>query len=86
MLFYSTILKRERYMPKNNAVTKEDLRNEINTAVANAVAELTKLIIRTTSATEAKLTAEMDRRFTESLKRPVTVLEKEVFASSANDT
>jgi len=68
-------------MAENNIVTREDLQNTKNelltavdnsiaSAVTNAVVQLTVLIKETVqesaTATEAKFTAEMDRRFTES--------------------
>jgi hypothetical protein len=48
-------------MAENKAVTKEDLKHALNEVVAH----LTGLIKETAAATEAKLTAEMDRRFGE---------------------
>jgi len=42
-------------MSENNLITKKDLQN--------AVAELTKLIQETATATEAKILTEVDRRF-----------------------
>ncbi len=53
-------------MADNNAVTKEDLQSlqeELQNALGNVVAQLTKLVQETAAATEAKLTAEIDRRF-----------------------
>jgi hypothetical protein len=50
-------------MPENNAITKEDLQ----LAISKAIAELTNVIKVTVeeraAVTEAKLTAEMDKRF-----------------------
>jgi hypothetical protein len=48
-------------MVENNFVTKEDLKN----AIENAVAELTKFIKETAVATEAKILAEVNLRFGE---------------------
>jgi hypothetical protein len=53
-------------MADNNAVTKADLQivqEELQNALSSVVAQLTKLIQETAAATEAKLTAEMDKRF-----------------------
>ena len=46
-------------MADNSAVTKDDLQS----ALSSVVAQLTKLIQETAASTEAKLTAEMDKRF-----------------------
>ncbi len=46
-------------MADNSAVTKDDLQN----ALSSVVVQLTKLIQETATATEVKLTVEMDKRF-----------------------
>lgn len=52
-------------MADNNAVTKEDLQNAINKAIAELTNVIKVVVDERVSSTETKLTAEMDRRFTE---------------------
>jgi len=52
-------------MADNNTVTKEDLQNAINNAIAELTNVIKVVVDERVSSTETKLTAEMDRRFTE---------------------
>jgi hypothetical protein len=52
-------------MADNNTVTKEDLQNAINNAIAELTSVIKVVVDERVSSTETKLTAEMDRRFAE---------------------